>query len=364
MRDPLTHQMPPERMNHAIHVLTSPQNQELLMTFELVASYLSFKAAACHLIVSETCVSHRIKRLELQLGFTLFIRTTRAIRLTQEGEVILRAYQEAHRSFETKIAHAISPERETLAIYSHPSFMHAWLIPRLRAFRALNPHIQIAVTTGNPPHDFISTSDIDLALYYNLSAINGVNCKPFMGELSLPVCTVEYALSHGLIDKKTARAFRASQGDAFAVYDTFDPSHTQDAAKQLKNCTLLHDSASFHYSHLTAEWQAISELIGFNVCDIPSQLSFDTSMDALQAAHHGLGIAIGRYQLMSTELKNGSLIAPFGLTINTTLPNAYWAITPEHQPLKQSLASFLSWLIQEGQYATQETYDLFGTLSG
>ena len=55
---------------------------DLLHTFEAAARHLSFPNAASELNVTQTAISHQIRRLEQELGIRLFIRQNRALALT------------------------------------------------------------------------------------------------------------------------------------------------------------------------------------------------------------------------------------------------------------------------------------------
>src|SRR6476659_8756318 len=57
-----------------------------LLAFERAASQLSFRRAARDLSLSPSAISHQIRGLEEQFGIRLFIRGTRTVRLTPEGE--------------------------------------------------------------------------------------------------------------------------------------------------------------------------------------------------------------------------------------------------------------------------------------
>ncbi|RTF35527.1 LysR family transcriptional regulator, partial [Serratia marcescens] len=59
-----------------------------LRTFESAARLRSFKLAAAELAVTPTAISHQIKALEQQLGFALFERVPRGVRLTAKGETL------------------------------------------------------------------------------------------------------------------------------------------------------------------------------------------------------------------------------------------------------------------------------------
>jgi len=62
---------------------------DLLLRFAVVAEELSFTKAATRLHVDQPWLSRQIQRLESQLGFPLFIRSTRSVTLTTEGHVLL-----------------------------------------------------------------------------------------------------------------------------------------------------------------------------------------------------------------------------------------------------------------------------------
>ena len=67
-------------------------NYELYKVFYYVASTLSFSEASKQLFISQSAVSQSIKALEKKLDQTLFIRSTKKVRLTTEGEILLRLF--------------------------------------------------------------------------------------------------------------------------------------------------------------------------------------------------------------------------------------------------------------------------------
>lgn len=72
-------------------------NYELYKVFYYVASTLSFSEASKQLFISQSAVSQSIKALEKKLDQTLFIRSTKKVRLTTEGEILLRHIEPADR---------------------------------------------------------------------------------------------------------------------------------------------------------------------------------------------------------------------------------------------------------------------------
>src|SRR3954453_15467953 len=87
----------------------------LLRAFLTVADELHFTRAAARLYVAQQALSRDIRRLERELGVALFVRTTRQVALTADGERLLpyaRQVLAAHE--ELAAAFRPSPERPLL----------------------------------------------------------------------------------------------------------------------------------------------------------------------------------------------------------------------------------------------------------
>ena len=65
-------------------------NYELYKVFYHVATTLSFSEASKQLFISQSAVSQSIKVLEKKLSQPLFIRSTKKVQLTPEGEILLK----------------------------------------------------------------------------------------------------------------------------------------------------------------------------------------------------------------------------------------------------------------------------------
>ena len=63
--------------------------------FRAAARHLSFTRAAHELFVTQSAISLEIRKLEEQLGTPLFARANRSLRLTQAGERLYHAVDEA-----------------------------------------------------------------------------------------------------------------------------------------------------------------------------------------------------------------------------------------------------------------------------
>ena len=68
---------------------------ELYKVFYNVAKTLSFSEASKKLFISQSAVSQSIKALEKKLDQTLFIRSTKRVKLTPEGEILFKHIEPA-----------------------------------------------------------------------------------------------------------------------------------------------------------------------------------------------------------------------------------------------------------------------------
>ncbi len=103
-----------------------------LRAFEAAARHLSFKNAARELFVTPGAVSQQIKGLEESLGKPLFRRLSRGIELTESGQSLLPAVQEAfQRISEAAVRLTASDLHGPLTVSLLPSFEVRWRVPRL-----------------------------------------------------------------------------------------------------------------------------------------------------------------------------------------------------------------------------------------
>ena len=125
-------------------------NYELYKVFYHVATTLSFSEAANKLFISQSAVSQSIKALEKKLNQKLFIRSTKKVRLTPEGELLLRHVEPAmnliHRG-EIQLLEA-SEGVGQLRIGASDTICRYFLIDYLKRFHQDYPGVRIKVTNS------------------------------------------------------------------------------------------------------------------------------------------------------------------------------------------------------------------------
>ncbi len=278
-----------------------------LRVFEVAARHLNYTKAGAELHLTHGAVSHQIHALEDSLGTRLFERVGRGMRLTEAGHQLAQGVRETVDALAEVIGRM--RERESgdgLTLSVLPSFAAAWLVGRLGSFLDANPAIQLNLRSTTVLANF-RNDGVDAAIRYGKGPWpDAVNEKLRDDEL-FPVMSPNFR--HGRLPRTLA---------------------------ELAKAPLLHVGA-----HPWAPWFAAA---GHPVAE-PRGSYFDDSELALQAAMRGQGIVLGRASLVSTRLRDGSLVAPFELRIPS--PYAYYLVYPESSNAKPAFRRFREWLLAE-----------------
>ena len=123
-------------------------NYELYKVFFYVAQSLSFSEASKHLYISQSAVSQSIKVLEKKLNQPLFIRSTKRVQLTPEGEILLKHIEPAMnliRQGENQLLEANTLNGGQLRIGASDTICRYYLVPYLNRFHKAYPNVHIKV---------------------------------------------------------------------------------------------------------------------------------------------------------------------------------------------------------------------------
>ena len=157
-------------------------NYELYKVFYHVAITLSLSEASKQLFFSQSAVSQSIKVLEKKLNQPLFIRSTKKVQLTPEGEILLKHVEPAMnliKKGENQLLEAHTLNGGQLRIAASDTICRYYLVPYLNRFHTEFPNIHIKVTNQtsiecarfleNGQADFIVTNYPNSALSGNLN---------------------------------------------------------------------------------------------------------------------------------------------------------------------------------------------------
>src|SRR5947208_8147592 len=118
-----------------------------LRAFEAVARTLNFGLAADELHVTQSAVSRQIKALEDELGAQLFVRGTRHVQISPDGQTLLRAVEPLLTKLDASVQNIRRARgRQRVSVTTFASFGSLWLLPRLEAFQRNQPDIDIRVS--------------------------------------------------------------------------------------------------------------------------------------------------------------------------------------------------------------------------
>lgn len=144
-------------------------NLELYRFFYYVAKAGNVSKASEQLYVTQPAVSRAIKQLEEELGCQLFFRTSKGVKLTQEGEVLFQNVEQAFNfisSGERKVSEIKGLQTGEVKIGASDTLCKYYLAPFLKLFKTYFPAIKVVVTCPNTPEivRLIKAGEIDFGL--------------------------------------------------------------------------------------------------------------------------------------------------------------------------------------------------------
>ncbi|MEP4036674.1 MULTISPECIES: LysR family transcriptional regulator [unclassified Pseudophaeobacter] len=238
---------------------------EWVRAFETTARLGSFTAAARETGLTQPAISQRIGNLEHQLGTKLFVRKTRAIHLTTEGEAWLPHVQASLNALRDSSEALFGVGRNKIVISASSSIVQHWITPRLPALLAASGAevtINTMVLSGDAAEE-----DGTVKIRYGAGDWPGMYKAPLFEERIAPMA-------------------------APALLQT-----TKD----------WRDLPRLSVSGPRPSWRDWREFSG-QVTTSPTALRYDTFASALAAARAGLGVLLGSLPLCQADLDSGALI--------------------------------------------------------
>lgn len=124
-------------------------NFESYKIFYYVALYKNISKAANSLYISQPAITKSIKKLERELGITLFNRTPKGVTLTENGKIFFDFVKNGVESFmngEHKVTALNNLETGVLRIGASTTVTQHFLLPYIEKFHNMYPKIEISVT--------------------------------------------------------------------------------------------------------------------------------------------------------------------------------------------------------------------------
>jgi LysR family transcriptional regulator of beta-lactamase len=271
-----------------------------LRAFEAAARHASLTKAAIELNVTPAALGHQVKALEERLGTPLFHRLPRGLALTDEGQALLPVLRDSFDRMAAALARFDDDrDRELLSVGAVGSFAIAWLLPRLAAFEAGHPDVDLRLSTNNNRVD-IAEEGLDFAIRFGDGAWHGTEAALLFPAPLTPLCNAETA------------------------------ARLKEPA-DLMGETLLR-------SYRSEEWPAWFEAAGAAPPPLVGPV-FDSAALMVEAALAGHGVA-----LAPAILFEGRAARPFAAEVDL---GGYWLTRLKSKRPSAAMAAIEAWLLAE-----------------
>ena len=279
--------------------------------FYEVARCGNISRAAKELYISQPAISKAISKLEENLNTKLFVRNSRGVQLTKEGNIlyqhissafdsISRGERELKRIHDFHIGHLKIGVSNTLCKYV--------LLPYLKGFVEKYPHINISIESQATNHtlEMLDAKKIDLGLIAEPKNRKGLTFTPLMEISDVFVCTPAYLENLHLREGSQANIF------------------------QTGNIILL-DRSNMSRKH-------IDSYLTENELEVNQLLEVTDMTLGIEFAKIGLGISCVVREFVAEELKNGTLIE---IPLKLPIPKRVIGFGYQYGDASETLKEFL-----------------------
>ena len=266
--------------------------------------------AAEELNLTRSAVSHQLRLLERDLGFTLFNRVGTGIELTSRGRAYAGDVREALSAISRSASrHAGDGLTGPLIVSCTPGFAANWLNTKISRFRAMCPDLSLSVVLPKALDD-LSHPEVDVFVAFGDPAQSGAGVEVLREVEFTPLVSPVLLNRLGGLQKPED----VLRGDLLHLADRGD----WEAWLRL------------------AEVKARAENTGIVYADMTLVYS---------AAINAQGIAMGDEFICHDAMAAGHLIRPFDLAVNPAKSYFLW-IPPAKQDIA-SVVAFRSWILTE-----------------
>jgi DNA-binding transcriptional LysR family regulator len=286
--------------------MNTPSDQALRI-LESAVRLGAFSQAAEELHMTRAAVGAQIKALEQGLGVLLFERGARSVTPTTAAVNLARQLATAYRQVDEAVQVAQQPVREqTIVVSAVPNLASAWLLPRLHAWWALYPQVQIELLSSTRLSS-LGVDRVDVAIRDGYGDWPGLNAARLMPMRLAPV--VATALSAQL------------RGDTEALL-----------------------SSQRWFGLQAREWRLWLREEGLpeSLLDRCRFTPWECWRLVGEAALSGAGVALVPLALYDRDLKAGRLAQVGHRALS--LPRAHWVLTHPRPKAREMVRVFVDWL--------------------
>jgi LysR family transcriptional regulator, glycine cleavage system transcriptional activator len=281
-----------------------------LRAFEAAARTSSFAAAAAELNLTSGAISYQIRGLEAHLGFALFERLPRGVKLTPMGVAYLPPVRKAFEELaDSTVGLFGGAERVQVTLHAPVSLAALWLAPKLPAFGRANPSIDVRLSSVIWDNAILDEAT-DLEIRYGVGQWHGYRSQRLLNQNIRAVCSP---------------ALLKSAGASAAATDLL-PRHL------------------IHIIGYENHWLKVRQELDLASAPPGAGPNVDTTVAALELAAAGAGIALAHPIFLEAYFTTGRLVS--ALREEFADANSYFVITPERpQRIRREVQLLRDWLI-------------------
>lgn len=281
-----------------------------LRAFEAAARTSSFTAAAAELNLTSGAISYQIRALEAHLGFALFERRPRGVKLTSMGVAYLPPVRKAFEELaDSTVGLFGGSERVQITVHAPVSLAALWLAPKLPAFVRDNPTIDVRLSSviwDNAVPDEAT----DLEIRYGIGHWHGYRSERLLNQSLLPVCSPELLRQ----------------------------------AQQKGDLHTLIERQPIHIMGYENHWLKVRQELQLADVFPNSGPSVDTTIAALELAAAGAGVVLAHGIFLSAYFSTSRLVQ--ALPRQFADDHSYFVIAPERpQRIRREVQLFRDWLV-------------------
>lgn len=276
-----------------------------LQVFVHAARAQNMTRAAERLHLTVSALSHQVRLLEQRLGFALFARGPRGLKLTAEGASLLERVAPHLDAIDAAMQPLAGRRDCMLSISALPSLASSWLVPRLPRFVARMPELEINLDSSVDRVDF-ADGRFDGALRYGGGHWEGVTAELLFEEWLSPVASPDL-----FGKRKHPRLDQLGDWPLLGLDDAWPRWFERHGGKAPKRYVA----------------------------------SFSESETLQRATVEGMGISLGRETVIRPLIESGRLIA----LVPQRMPSRYshYLVYPQRSAQHRGFQAFRSWIHEE-----------------
>ena len=283
-----------------------------LIAFESAARTGNFARAAQELNLTQSTVSHRVRMLERYLGYPLFERLPRGLRLTESGKAYLPSIRKAFEQIFSSTAGIFGRKDEgSLTVRAPISYSVLWLGPLIDRFTRQYPGIEVRLVSSIWAEE-LAADDTDIELRLGFGNWPDCHARDVLRDRVIPVCR---------------------------------PQLVRSKASAIKRIEDFAAQPLIHVMGIEDLWMRYFDNAGIRLDVKSNDIHVDSALAALEIASSGRYIALIQQRFLGHYLDARRLVTPLDIVMD--MEQAIYLVQPEsRRQMKPEAILFSEWLTQ------------------